>query len=451
MNDIMKKILVVLLSGLMISTLMTGCNSGNDNKITETSEISQTTSDTESTEIDFDSLNAKYVQCFIDEDFGILYSECIDEVKKQLTQEQLKSAWEQVVSDIGEYKSINKTENLQQGDYKVYTTTLEFEKTGVIVILSFDKNGKVAGLNLNYVTITSDELEESETAIEVGEYKLKGVVNNAGENAPVVIMIQGSGQSDYNESIATSPNKPFKEISDYLYKNGITTIRYNKRYFEKPETAPTDMTVYDEYIDDVNWLIDYADKNFSGDIYLLGHSQGGMSVSKIAHDNDKVKGIISMAGSPRPFEDIIYDQNVESINLMDCSQEEKDAYLKTVKDEVELVKNMDCNTKDAYFNISKSYWKSFNELDCAKYSEELTIPMLIMQGKADFQVSYEKDYLLWKDILKGKDNVVFKEYDALNHMFMPTLYDGAFNMDEYSQENHIDENVLKDIAEFINK
>ena len=45
------------------------------------------------------------------------------------------------------------------------------------------------------------------------------------------------------------------------------------------------------------------------------------------------------------------------------------------------------------------------------YLKNLSKPMLIMQGDKDFQVSVEKDFNLYKELLKDKDDITFKLYE----------------------------------------
>ena len=78
--------------------------------------------------------------------------------------------------------------------------------------------------------------------------------------------------------------------------------------------------------------------------------------------------------------------------------------------------------------------------------------MCIMQGSEDCQVSSDKDYLEWQRILSGRDNVEFKLYNGLNHCFMKSKGYGISDIDkEYATVEHVNQQVLDDIAAFINK
>jgi hypothetical protein len=79
--------------------------------------------------------------------------------------------------------------------------------------------------------------------------------------------------------------------------------------------------------------------------------------------------------------------------------------------------------------------------------------MLIAQGSADFQVYPDKDYSLWQTTLAGRDNVTFKLYDGLSHLFMPNQISagGVPDASVYNPPNHVDAQVIADIAAWITR
>lgn len=292
--------------------------------------------------------------------------------------------------------------------------------------------------------------------IEIGEapYQLDGILSLPEDvsNPPIVILVQGSGQSDYDETIYA--NKPFKDIADGLAKKGIATIRYNKRYFQYPETALTNITIEDEVLKDVALAINFAkeNENFKNSkIYVLGHSLGGMLVPYIAQTNADITGIICMAGSPRGLEDIILSQNISVVEAMtDITDIKKKELIAPVQADIAKVKALkEGEPSVTLFGVPSSYWLSLNKINTAEISKSLTIPILILQGKADFQMYPDIDYKLWQDILKGKVNVTFKLYDNLNHLFMQT--NGKNDISEYNIKGTVDEQVITDIAVWIKK
>lgn len=263
---------------------------------------------------------------------------------------------------------------------------------------------------------------------------------------PVVIMIQGSGPSDKDETIG--PNKPFADIAHGLAQRGVASFRFDKRTFSYPEEFNENPTIQGEVLADAALAVKQmkADKSL-GNVYILGHSLGGMMAPQIARENPDVAGVIILAGSPRGLEDIMYDQNMAVLETADLSQSQKEEALQIVNESVNAIKNLQPGDTGDVFGVPASYWISLNEIDTPTIADRLSIPIFIMQGDADFQVSVENDYNAWKELLDGKDNVSFKLYNGLNHLFMPST--GAMDATEYEEASVVDPQVIEDIATFI--
>ena len=91
-----------------------------------------------------------------------------------------------------------------------------------------------------------------------------------------------------------------------------------------------------------------------------------------------------------------------------------------------------------------------NRYPAADFLKKLQKPILIMQGEKDFHLDLEKDFEAYKPILKHNKNVTYKLYENLNHMFMPSVYGTIDKMQqEYNVEQHIGEDVIEDIANWI--
>lgn len=263
---------------------------------------------------------------------------------------------------------------------------------------------------------------------------------------PVVIMIPGSGPNDMDETIGK--NKPFADIAHGLAQRGIASFRFNKRSYEHPEELSGHPTVQDEILNDASNAIKQisADKSV-GNIYILGHSQGAMLAPVIAENNPEVRGLILMAGSPRKFEEILYDQNVEAIDASNINEAEKQKLLSEVKTIVEQISAAKSGDSETILNIDSSYWASLNELNTSSILKTLKIPILILQGEEDVQVFADKDFTAYQNLLQDKENVFFKLYSGLNHLFMKGTKAGG--VEEYQTPSVVEPQVIDDISSFI--
>ena len=96
------------------------------------------------------------------------------------------------------------------------------------------------------------------------------------------------------------------------------------------------------------------------------------------------------------------------------------------------------------------YFKEMGEHQSINYLKDLNKPMLIMQGDKDFQASVEKDFNVYKELLKNKENVTFKLYENLNHAFVSSVYGNIMSArKEYNIEQHVCDYVIDDIAAWV--
>ena len=93
-----------------------------------------------------------------------------------------------------------------------------------------------------------------------------------------------------------------------------------------------------------------------------------------------------------------------------------------------------------------NYWLALAKIKPVKTAQALTMPILIMQGGRDYQVT-TKDLAGWKQGLEGHKNVSFRFYPALNHLFIAGK--GASGPAEYLQVGHVSGKVIEDIARWV--
>jgi alpha-beta hydrolase superfamily lysophospholipase len=78
----------------------------------------------------------------------------------------------------------------------------------------------------------------------------------------------------------------------------------------------------------------------------------------------------------------------------------------------------------------------------------LKLPLLILQGGRDFQVT-EADFDRWQKALGSHPGVTFKLYPDLNHLFI--VGKDKSTPAEYEHPGHVAESVITDIADWILK
>lgn len=308
-------------------------------------------------------------------------------------------------------------------------------------------------------TLTSDvgNVHPYDHEIEFGEeYPLQGYLSYSEDYSgllPAVILVHGSGANDRNSAVGNT--KIFADIAHALAAEGIVVLRYDKRtYIYGQEIANGDFstfTVQQETIDDVLLAKEFLLSQELVDperIYLLGHSMGAMLAPEIARQTD-FAGIIMLAGTPRTMIDVMVSQMEDALEITEVNFEKKQ-----LENNIELISSIKHMTEDESKNLFLGsmygyYLWDFEKYDSLGILEEIEIPVLIMQGSEDFQVKVERDYQLYVNALGDNDNIEFKLYQDLNHLFMPSFGENQYTVLEYNEENHVEQQVLNDLIDFI--
>jgi pimeloyl-ACP methyl ester carboxylesterase len=275
-----------------------------------------------------------------------------------------------------------------------------------------------------FYTLPHDAIEIDDTVRTTAGIALPATVTLSGQSAqpPIVVMVHGSGPLDRDETVLG--NKTFLDLSCQLAEQGISTLRYDKRTMVYPLDAVS--TMDDETILDALAAIRLA-RTYSNNVYLLGHSLGAMLAPAIAQRaGGLLSGIIMMAGPARDMEQVVSEQ-------LD--------YL-LPPDTPDSIRN---STFEQLRTSSPHYLQPQHQVEAAL---QLTLPMMILQGGRDYQVTMT-EYNLWQQALRGHDNVVMRSYPLLNHLFLEG--EGPSKPLEYQIQSHIPRQVIDDITAFINE
>ena len=249
-------------------------------------------------------------------------------------------------------------------------------------------------------------IEKKHFVLESNGYKLNAVYTyiDDGKAHPAVLLIAGSGPSDYDETVGTL--KPFKDIANGLAKEGINSLRVDKRTFSYAANFDIKCGIEEEYLDDCNAAIEYLkSQNISG-LYLLGHSLGGQITTELASSIEGVDGMILFNSSARHLADIACDQ----YSIADPAN--KESYITYA----EAAKNATASSAKGYYYYGATdyYWASYNSIDTAQNIVEANTNTLIINSKFDKQ-SFDEDLNLWSTLFSDFANVSICVYDDISH------------------------------------
>ncbi len=379
-----------------------------------------------------------------------------EDIRAQVPSEAWGQVYGQLEAQFGAYRSKGgwKVDTMQGNT--VVTSEVQFEKGALIFLLSVNEEGQINGIR--FLPASSPPVaagvreNEREIVVRWEEYELPGILKlPAGAGPfPVAVLVHGSGPSDRDGTLG--PHKIFRDMADRLAEQGIATIRYDKRTFvygadwEKEGTGTFD----DETVNDAVAAVWQATTQPElSSVYVIGLSQGAILAPRIAQRAGDVAGIVMMAGSPRPLNQLIADQfeyllaqeqpgvDREFVDRVKKSCDNLDLY-GTAEYDASLGFPLDAG--------SEAYWQFAMRYDALETLRSLSVPALLLQGERDYQVTM-KDYALWQQGLTDRTNVSMKSYPALNHLFFEG--EGVCLPSEYEQEKPMASYVIEDIASFI--
>ena len=277
---------------------------------------------------------------------------------------------------------------------------------------------------------------------------------------PAVVLVHGSGPSDMNEKVYNV--KPFQDIAEGLAGHKIASIRYDKRTFVYPQEMAEmkDITVKEETIEDAILATDILRSDPRIDpnrIFIVGHSMGGMLAPRIDEEGGNYAGLAILAGTPRRLEEVMKTQAEDFIKTAPfflkwiVKRQAKKLHAK-FENIYDMSDEEAKKTPILGKHIMAIYLKDMGKREVRDYLEASTTPVLVLHGEGDFQVTVERDFEVYQDILKNHPNATFKLYPGLNHMFMPVVYGEIKKAKkEYSRPQHVADYVIADLAAWINQ
>ncbi|NOY36178.1 MAG: alpha/beta fold hydrolase [Chlorobi bacterium] len=402
----------------------------------------------------------RFLDNLVKEDYPLAVQPFDSVLTARMPAETLRQVWEALQKQVGRYIGNGKYRTESRPPYFAVYLTCRFERTTLDMKVVFNPEDEIAGLffmpakEQNWkMPSYADTSRFTEQPVEIvtDTFRLKGILTlPVGKSSfPVVVLVHGSGPEDMDETVLS--NKVFKDIAWGLSSRGIGVLRYNKRTFTYGSLMdPEKVTVEDVVIEDAVSAIRAAVKRKdAGGVYLLGHSLGGYLAPQIAKQADGLKGVILLAANARPLEELIMEQ-VRYLLGLDGYSSQDSAEIAVLAKQVSLVKSRalsdTASPSSLPLGIPASYWLSLRYYDPVQTAVQLQIPILVLQGERDYQVTMT-DFSLWKKGLTGIDNARFTSFPQLNHLFMKGQ--GKSIPDDYYKRGHVSADVINRIAEWI--
>jgi hypothetical protein len=405
------------------------------------------------------------LEAILKSDFEAAAKRYDETMLKVLGPEKLKQTWQQVTDRLGTLKKRTgiRTEAGPKNDFVFITC--EFEKQTLDLKVAFDKEKRIVGFRFipthtpefappSYAK--RDAFREEEVVVgKDTEWPLPGTLaipKGEGKFA-CVILLHGSGPHDRDETIG--PNKPFRDIAWGLASQGIAVLRFEKRTKEHgiKFAALKRFSYQEEVIDDARAAAALLRTHPAIDpkrIIVAGHSLGAAAAPRVGEQEPGLAGVILLAGNSRPLEDIVLEQYQYIFSLKGELSDDNRQELEKIKKQVARVKDpqltADVAVSELPLKIPGGYWLYLRNYDNVATAAKLKMPLLILQGERDYQVTMD-DLNGWKKGLASRSDVTFKSYPALNHLFMEGM--GKARPAEYDKPGHVAKEVIDDIATWV--
>nr|MBD3621750.1 alpha/beta fold hydrolase [Sunxiuqinia sp.] len=219
----------------------------------------------------------------------------------------------------------------------------------------------------------------------------------------------------------------YKMLSEDLAKNGISTLRFDKRGIgkSKPAMASESELTFETYINDVvAWILRIKSDQRFATIAVLGHSEGSL-IGMIAAQQTNAAGLISLSGVGKSADKLLQEQLKTKLPPQMLNESNK------ILDSLRIgktVSNVDPSLLSLYRPSVQPYMISWIKYDPQKEIGKLKMPVFIIQGSTDLQVSVDDAKLL----SSAKPDAKLLIIDNMNHVLKESDSDIQSNMATYS-------------------
>ncbi|MTH16218.1 alpha/beta fold hydrolase [Flavobacterium sp. LC2016-01] len=300
---------------------------------------------------------------------------------------------------------------------------------------------------VNAQNAKQDTFKETNVTLKINIDQLYGTltVPDVTKKCPVALIIAGSGPTDRNGNNPMMKNNSLKMLAEALAKNGIASLRYDKRGIGESKSSGADETslVFENYTEDAKSWINFLkqDKRFS-QITIIGHSEGSL-IGMIA--GAKANKFVSIAGAGESADKLLKEQISSKSNKQ--IEEMTFPIIDSLKSG-NKVKKVDPLLNSLFRASIQPYLISWFKYDPQTEIKKLAVPILIIQGNKDLQVNVSDA----ESLSKASKNAELVIVDKMNHVLKIIDGDNKANFESYNNESlPISEDLTNKIISFIKK
>lgn len=295
---------------------------------------------------------------------------------------------------------------------------------------------------------------ERELLLGKGEWQVTAVLTMPAKKTkhgvPAVLLLPGSGPAD--RDMAVGPNHLFRDIAQSFARDGIATLRFDKRLlvhadlFRARHIMPT---IDQEYLDDAVEGIEKLRRVPGVDpacVYVFGRSQGATFAAEVARRAGGLAGVIVEAGSTRKPGELIEEQATAVLQRPGVSAEDR----KGAEEALEYGKALTASRGEGegfLMGMPRSYWKRLYEYDAGKELRNTQGRVLVLGNGRDNEVR-DLDMQGFRNALAGRPQTTFHVFPKLNHLMQEGS--GPSTDEEYVRPNNgVSHELLRYVADWI--
>lgn len=229
--------------------------------------------------------------------------------------------------------------------------------------------------------------------------------------APVVLIVAGSGPTDRDGNSGPIHPDTYRLLAAGLAARGIASVRYDKRGVAASASAASsenDLRFENYVADAAAWLhLLRADQRFTK-IEVAGHSEGSL-VGMLALAQAPADAFVSLEGAGRPAADVLREQLKTALPAALYSQ--ADAIVAQLQ-QGHTVANPPAEFQSLFRESVQPYLISWFKYDPAKEIAKVMVPVTIVQGTADVQVTMVDA----NDLKRGAPSARLVVVQGMNHV-----------------------------------
>lgn len=374
-----------------------------------------------------------------------------------LSEVELATTWDKTVLRAGRIDRIDAIAvDPEKDGHTVVHVRTEHGLHGMEIRVVLDKAGRTSGLWLEprpgpwtppaYVAKGSF----TERAVDVAGLPGTLLLPKRPGKSRAVVLVHGSGPLDRDGTLGG--RKPLRDLAEGLASKGLVVLRWDKRTKAAPGTLAAPFDLDAEVTADARAAVDLVAKQPEVDaerVYLVGHGQGASLAPRIAKKEPRVAGLVLLAGETRPFETLLVERQRHLLGLAGLDAASVEARLAAIRAECDAARDPKGAPADvlsiAGSKAPRQYWQDLLAFDPTAPARALALPMLIVQGGRDHEVT-APDYEGWKKALT-RPGVLFRFHPPLDHHLV--IGDAPSTPDDYRWPGHVAGEVVADVAAFV--